>query len=263
MTATIAGRTAIRGRKTPGSIVRSRPTASRRWRRTKRASAAPSSKPSPTTMRLVVAIGGRAGRGGHGLREGQGRGERVARAALGVERQRRLADRRACPHDQDQQHEHPEDRHRHHEQWRPLERRDAHGDREDQLRDGDAREHVPRSPHRSPQPQPPAMTDEPGPQRRQRGIERCAEAGGIGRDDRRPGPDPRPAGDRPRTTDAERPRHQVSSSMGDGALGRCRRRRHLRVGATNWTARTTSTIAATSIAATARGQNVSRSMPNA
>ena len=98
--ATIAGRTATRGRNTLGSIVRSRPTASRRWRRTNRASAAPSSNPSPTTIVSSSSPGGGAGGRRHRLGERERRGQRVAGPTLGVEGEGGLADGRSSPGDE-------------------------------------------------------------------------------------------------------------------------------------------------------------------
>ena len=115
-------------------------TASRRWRRTKRASAAPSSNPSPTAMvPSSSSVGGPAVAGidwaNASADANASPDPPSASSASAVSpidgRARATSTSRTTM---------PDDRHGRRELRRPLERGDAHGDREDQLRDRDARE---------------------------------------------------------------------------------------------------------------------------
>ena len=260
--ATSAGRTARRGRNTPGldrpqaadGVAALAPDEARLGRAELEALA--------DDDRLVVVLGGRAGRRRHRLGERERRRQRVARPAFGVQREGGLADRGTGADDQHQQDQEPDDRHRGGELRRPLERaRRASRSRATtsatatpastyQARRTERRSHSRRR-----------WRDEAGPQRRS-APDRAAtpSVAGIGGDDRGGGRD------RGRCARARgprgRPRHQVISSIGGAGApsAGARRIRQRRVGATIWTDRITSTTAATSIAATERGQNVSWSI---
>ena len=202
------------GRNRPGSTARRRASASRRWRRTNRPSASARSKPPSTTIVSSSAsgVGPRGVRVGAGERER--RGDRVAGAALGVDRERRLAQRRAGADD--------ERRAARAARatgiaaatsGRLLERQEPLGDREHELRDRDDGERrTQNAPDGAPEPQPAAMRGE-----RRRGARRA------------PGRARRPSAAGSAGTNGDRRRRRAVGRPGRGARNRGIRL-HLRAG---------------------------------
>ena len=231
-------------------MARSRVTASRRWRRTKRASAsAMSNVPSTAIVSSSVPRRGPGGRR-HRAREGQGGGHGVARAALGIDGQGGLAERRSGTHHEDEEHEEARrrgwrarraaparwgaaagrSRARARPRPRPR-RRTTHAGRSAATRAGDGGR---RGPARISVSAGSSTTPSEAGSAGMNGGAGCAAGPAC-----RPGP--------------ADPRHHASLPAGR-RRGRGTRRRQRRVGDTSWTDRTMRMSAAMTIAATLRGQ---------
>ena len=241
------------GRQAP---CRSSGRASRRWRRTNRSVSAASSSGSDASRRPDL-----AGRRSRGVREGDRELERarhpVAEPALGVDRERRLAEPRPGPHAGDEPAEQPDERDRRAE--RPAPTRAARTGRASRGRAPRRRRPRARSspPDEPAQPQAPAMRDA--------GRARSRDEVGIERPGQR-----RPRGSGGTTGRGSRPapRRDATERAGAGRIRRRprrvaapRRRRQRRVGDTNWTDSSRKTTDRTSQATTLFGQNASRRDP--
>ena len=126
----------------------------------------------PALVALVAAalvIPGRR-RLGHRAGERERGRDRVSGAALGVNGEGRLAERRAGADDEDQQREEAEDRDRDGDERRALERPDALRDDEHQLDDRDGGEDVPRAANATAEPQAATVRGEPSPELRERRV---------------------------------------------------------------------------------------------
>ena len=203
--------------------------------------------------RLVLRSLERARVGGMDRCERERRSHGVAGAALGVDRQGRFAQGGPRTHDEDEQDEEPEHRQRGRDERCLLEREQPLRDHEHELRHHDDGEHVPGAPDGTPEPQPPAMRDEAGPELDQRRVERDAQRRRVGGDVRRRRRRV-PARLGSATGRQTEPRDHASPPEGCGTALRRRRMRQRRVGETSWTDRMIRTTETASIARRLRGQ---------